>query len=157
MALIKCPECNQKISDMAPACIHCGFPFSRSFSKPKPEDNIDRLDVHREHLADDVNVNNKVEISETRHNTDSDNAVLSVEEYFNLTVPSESGRRLINNLALSASSIILISLFFSSKKIFVVTIVVSFVILLLYVFVSFTKRLFKWIVKTFRFLKDFLE
>ena len=28
MALIECPECGQKISDKAPACIHCGFPLS---------------------------------------------------------------------------------------------------------------------------------
>lgn len=28
MALIKCPECGKEVSDRAPACIHCGFPFS---------------------------------------------------------------------------------------------------------------------------------
>lgn len=28
MALIKCPECGKEISDIAPACIHCGFPLS---------------------------------------------------------------------------------------------------------------------------------
>lgn len=28
MALINCPECGGKISDKAPACIHCGFPLS---------------------------------------------------------------------------------------------------------------------------------
>lgn len=28
MAIIKCPECGEKISDKAPACIHCGFPLS---------------------------------------------------------------------------------------------------------------------------------
>lgn len=27
MALIECPECGGKISDKAPACIHCGFPL----------------------------------------------------------------------------------------------------------------------------------
>ena len=26
MALIDCPECNQKISDKAEKCIHCGYP-----------------------------------------------------------------------------------------------------------------------------------
>ena len=28
MALINCPECGKEVSDRAPACIHCGFPFS---------------------------------------------------------------------------------------------------------------------------------
>lgn len=28
MALIKCPECGNNISDKAEACIHCGFPLS---------------------------------------------------------------------------------------------------------------------------------
>ena len=27
MAMIKCPECGKKISDKAPACIHCGTPL----------------------------------------------------------------------------------------------------------------------------------
>jgi len=27
MALMKCPECGQEVSDKAPACIHCGFPL----------------------------------------------------------------------------------------------------------------------------------
>lgn len=27
MALIQCPECGKEISDLAPACIHCGFPL----------------------------------------------------------------------------------------------------------------------------------
>jgi ribosomal protein L7/L12 len=27
MALIKCPECGKEVSDKAPACIHCGYPF----------------------------------------------------------------------------------------------------------------------------------
>lgn len=28
MAMIKCPECGNNVSDMAKACIHCGFPIS---------------------------------------------------------------------------------------------------------------------------------
>ena len=27
MALIKCPECGNNISDKAKACIHCGYPM----------------------------------------------------------------------------------------------------------------------------------
>lgn len=27
MAIIQCPECGGKVSDKAPACIHCGYPF----------------------------------------------------------------------------------------------------------------------------------
>ena len=29
MALIKCPECGQSVSDKATACIHCGFPLDK--------------------------------------------------------------------------------------------------------------------------------
>lgn len=28
MALIKCPECGQEVSNLAPACIHCGYPLN---------------------------------------------------------------------------------------------------------------------------------
>lgn len=30
MALINCPECGKEVSDQAPACIHCGFPLSKT-------------------------------------------------------------------------------------------------------------------------------
>lgn len=30
MALIECPECGGKVSDKAPACIHCGYPLQES-------------------------------------------------------------------------------------------------------------------------------
>src|SRR5215218_4177401 len=29
MPLITCPDCSNQISDSAPNCIHCGFPFTR--------------------------------------------------------------------------------------------------------------------------------
>lgn len=29
MALIECPDCQGKVSDAAPACIHCGLPIAR--------------------------------------------------------------------------------------------------------------------------------
>lgn len=29
MALIKCPECGEQVSDKAEHCIHCGFPLSQ--------------------------------------------------------------------------------------------------------------------------------
>lgn len=32
MALINCPECNKKISDQSPQCIHCGFPLEKKNS-----------------------------------------------------------------------------------------------------------------------------
>lgn len=28
MALINCPECNGKVSDMANICVHCGYPLN---------------------------------------------------------------------------------------------------------------------------------
>lgn len=43
MALINCPECNAQVSDAAPACIKCGFPFTgmagtqgRTTASPQP-------------------------------------------------------------------------------------------------------------------------
>lgn len=33
MALIECPECGGKVSDKAPACIHCGFPLNEKKNK----------------------------------------------------------------------------------------------------------------------------
>ena len=39
MALIECPECGGKISDKAPAYVHCGFPMSLLSEKLKKEDN----------------------------------------------------------------------------------------------------------------------
>lgn len=33
MALIICPECNEKISDKAEVCIHCGFPLKNIASQ----------------------------------------------------------------------------------------------------------------------------
>lgn len=37
MALIKCPECGQEVSNLAPACIHCGYPFSEEqVLEPQP-------------------------------------------------------------------------------------------------------------------------
>ena len=34
MALIKCPDCGQEISDQAPSCIKCGRPFLKTPSAP---------------------------------------------------------------------------------------------------------------------------
>ena len=33
MALIKCPECGNEISDKAQQCIHCGYPIPKSNEK----------------------------------------------------------------------------------------------------------------------------
>ena len=33
MALIICPECNNKVSDVAPVCIHCGYPFINNIER----------------------------------------------------------------------------------------------------------------------------
>ena len=29
MALIRCPECGEKISDKSDVCVHCGFPVNK--------------------------------------------------------------------------------------------------------------------------------
>lgn len=39
MAIIKCPECQQDVSDRAPVCPHCGFPLE-SEKKIEPETTI---------------------------------------------------------------------------------------------------------------------
>lgn len=33
MALIKCPECGENVSDKATNCIHCGYPLSKEVGK----------------------------------------------------------------------------------------------------------------------------
>ncbi len=33
IALIKCPECGQNVSDSATACIHCGYPLQKAKSE----------------------------------------------------------------------------------------------------------------------------
>ncbi len=35
MALKKCPDCGNEISDLAPYCLHCGFPFEGSIKRNK--------------------------------------------------------------------------------------------------------------------------
>lgn len=51
MALIKCPECGNQISDKASACIHCGFPLQQ----PKPQkiiwNNIDVTDLENFYIG----------------------------------------------------------------------------------------------------------
>lgn len=39
MALIKCPECGNEVSDKAPACIHCGYPLQEQ----QPENQYYRV------------------------------------------------------------------------------------------------------------------
>lgn len=58
MALIKCPECNREISDMATCCVHCGFPVSnrddaiRSTNKYKVKKNCCSIDGIEYDLSD---------------------------------------------------------------------------------------------------------
>lgn len=42
MALIKCPECKRKISNMAVSCPHCGFVLEGKYDLEKPNDITDR-------------------------------------------------------------------------------------------------------------------
>ena len=37
MALIKCPECGQEASNLAPACIHCGYPLNEEQIDTAPQ------------------------------------------------------------------------------------------------------------------------
>lgn len=40
MALIKCPECNKKISDKAENCPHCGYSFNKKINNNNSLDNL---------------------------------------------------------------------------------------------------------------------
>ena len=35
MSLIRCPECNNEISDTSNSCIHCGYKLKKDSSKNK--------------------------------------------------------------------------------------------------------------------------
>lgn len=41
MALIICPECGKRVSDAAPACIHCGCPTDKM--EEKWRENAEKL------------------------------------------------------------------------------------------------------------------
>jgi hypothetical protein len=43
MALIKCPECGQMVSDQADVCIHCGYPLRK-----KPVDHFVLVVIHQD-------------------------------------------------------------------------------------------------------------
>ena len=52
MALMKCPECANKISDEAQACPHCGYPISESITEPPDvDDSIEVAPVKEESAA----------------------------------------------------------------------------------------------------------
>jgi hypothetical protein len=48
MSLIKCPECNQDLSDKAPSCPHCGYILNpkvvTTIIKEVPELNIQKIE-----------------------------------------------------------------------------------------------------------------
>lgn len=47
--LINCPECGGKISDKAPACIHCGYPLNL-LDKHSQENNISEIELSKENI-----------------------------------------------------------------------------------------------------------
>jgi len=60
MALIHCPECNQRISDKADACPHCGLPSRLFFAEPAapdtcqaPSESLDLSELRNEVIAFD--------------------------------------------------------------------------------------------------------
>ena len=62
MALIKCPECNGKVSSFAIICPHCGFPMHKY-------NEIDKEDINKDYLEEKV-LNNSEQIDENNSNTD---------------------------------------------------------------------------------------
>lgn len=55
MALIKCPECGKKISDQAPACIHCGCPITPTHEQDKlPKTTTDLENLMQNELPKDT-------------------------------------------------------------------------------------------------------
>lgn len=39
MALIECPECGKKVSDIAVVCVHCGYPIEKYVKRIKVLEN----------------------------------------------------------------------------------------------------------------------
>ncbi len=39
MALIKCPECKNQVSDKAVTCPHCGFPIAQTLAQDNESEN----------------------------------------------------------------------------------------------------------------------
>ena len=62
MALIKCPECNGKVSSFAIICPHCGFPM-RKYNE------IDKEDINKDYFERKV-LNNGEQIDENNSNKD---------------------------------------------------------------------------------------
>lgn len=42
MAIIKCPECGQDVSDQAGKCVHCGYPLKKS-KQPTPQGTYNKV------------------------------------------------------------------------------------------------------------------
>lgn len=57
MALIKCPECGEKISDKSNMCIHCGYPLEKFVEK-----------LSKEYIANDVMLENNVSAGNNQRN-----------------------------------------------------------------------------------------
>lgn len=66
MALIKCPECGEEISDKAKLCIHCGFPINEYLTEnnDKDEDDITHINCKEEILNDSNSLTDKQSGSE---------------------------------------------------------------------------------------------
>lgn len=62
MALIKCPECNGKVSSFAIICQHCGFPIHKY-------NEIDKEDINKDYLEKKV-LNNSEQVDENNSNKD---------------------------------------------------------------------------------------
>lgn len=54
MALIKCPECNNDISDQAGSCPHCGFPINAPQPQYQPQQPIQQPQINYYYTAPEV-------------------------------------------------------------------------------------------------------
>lgn len=76
MALIKCPECGEKISDKSNMCIHCGYPLEKFVEK-----------LSKEYIANDVMLENNVSAGNNQRNDEKNDMANSRETDMSKLLP----------------------------------------------------------------------
>ena len=98
MALIKCPECGQEISDKSDKCIHCGFPLRNT---PFLQENINGKYYDVNFLTDkSISQAKKITMLREMTNYDIDlmDAKKMVLKYHPTTQQQESNKKVENNI-----------------------------------------------------------
>lgn len=50
MALMICPECTGKVSDMAYSCPHCGYPIKKKKEDSERDETLRRIKQHQDRV-----------------------------------------------------------------------------------------------------------